>query len=85
MNSSHKMMNLYPLAPMVVLIHTCNRMEFCSLHGDHSHHVCIPTTEIRHPPDATAAAAAEAAAAAVATQTMIPSRSGIPQWSISSA
>ena len=52
--------------------HTCNRMEFCSLHGDHSQHVCIPTTEIRHPPDATAAAAAEAAAAAVATQTMIP-------------
>ena len=58
--------------------HTCNRMEFCSLHGDQNHHVCkcltlvIPTTEIRHPPEATAAAAAEAAAAAVATQTMIP-------------
>ena len=58
--------------------HTCNRMEFCSLHGDQNHHVCkcptlvIPTTEIRHLPEATAAAAAEAAAAAVATQTMIP-------------
>ena len=58
--------------------HTCNRMEFCSLHGDQNHHVCkcttlvIPMTEICHPPDATAAAAAEAAAAAVATQTMIP-------------
>ena len=51
--------------------HTCNRMECCSLHGDQNHHVCkcltlvISTTEIRHPPEATAAAA-------VATQTMIP-------------
>ena len=64
---------------------SCNRMEFCSLHGDHSQHVCIPTTEIRHPPDATAAAAAEAAAAAVANTNHKSSRSGIPQWSTSSA
>ena len=53
--------------------HMCNRMECCSLHGDlNNHHVCIPTTECRHPHDATATAAAEAAAAVVATHTIIP-------------
>ena len=54
--------------------HTCNGVVFCSLHGDPNHHDCrsttlaIPTTEIRHIPEAAAAAVAAAAAASQTTK-----------------
>ena len=44
-------------------------MECCSLHGDHGQHICIPTTECRHPTSATTEVAAVAAAAGVAVAT----------------
>ena len=39
------MMIPYPLAYMVGSGQVCNRMEGCSLHGDHGQHVCLPPSE----------------------------------------